>query len=789
MSATYNSIAQNVAISDVHISGGVTDRAGQLVEFIKVSLFSVDSTLLSKTWTDTTSRFSFSNVKPGKYRLLFSGYGYDTKSLDLQVDRNTELGNITMDTLKFELDAVVVRGSYVKRRTDGYSVSLKNRTIVEGKTANELLSILPGMSKTMDNEISLNGSSLSKVYINGREVKNLKELETLQADQISNIDVNYRPGSQYDAQVRGGVINIKLNALQDGGYSGSVSGSASVRPKYGFSSDHVSGMFNYRYKKFSLYNYASYFDFRNISEYDIYSSYPETGTLVDMNTSTDGWDHGLYDNLALQYEFNSKHSLATSLILGWDNGMPYERSYSTNSTKDGVYLNSSNSDISRHNTNLKYQGVMSYIWSIDSKGSQLKVDADYMKNNAANNSDYLFEYWNTDIKRRSDVKRSDLSGITDMFETTADLNLKLGENSTLMTGLRYYYRDIDRKLDYQEFENGAWLINDKMSDNFTVGGQGYAAFADFSSTIGRFSYNVALRYQYDQLSHDSRSQHIAVNKNFSNFFPTLGVGYAIEQQNIFLNLSYSRSIGYIPYSEISPAVQYESEYAYTKGNPDLTMSIDNCLSFMFSVKNWNLWYNYYHMMGDIEYFTYIDSTNPLVKYTMPQNTGSSDWHLAGVDVYFDPFKWWRLKLSASIKHKNISYHEGEIDRSYANTLFSGGIQNNFTFKEKWGGFLNFYGETKDIFDGKTMLPVWNISIGAYVYFCDKRLRLRVESQPLVSKLRQSIVNQQYLYSKSVYKTSQQAFTFTLTYNFKRGTSVGEKRIEQLQYLETRTEVK
>lgn len=71
-------------------------------------------------------------------------------------------------------------------------------------------------------ELRLNGGTVSKIYINGRELHDRTELSSLQATDIENVEILPEADLQYNATTKGGIIYIfEKNA--DGGGNGSPS--------------------------------------------------------------------------------------------------------------------------------------------------------------------------------------------------------------------------------------------------------------------------------------------------------------------------------------------------------------------------------------------------------------------------------------------------------------------------------------------------------------------------------------------------------------------------------------
>jgi hypothetical protein len=106
----------------------------------------------------------------GDYTLKVAFIGYRTVERTLSLSNNTEVGDILLEEDKTEIEEVVVTAQLIRREADRFVVDIANSPIALGKDGEELLKSAPGVW-IQDNEISVNGSSGTKIYLNDREVK------------------------------------------------------------------------------------------------------------------------------------------------------------------------------------------------------------------------------------------------------------------------------------------------------------------------------------------------------------------------------------------------------------------------------------------------------------------------------------------------------------------------------------------------------------------------------------------------------------------------------------------
>ena len=150
---------------------------------------------------------------------------------------------------------------------------------------------MPGVSKEEGN-YKINGLPVSEIYVDGVKLSNINELKNIPADMIDKVKVNYIAGSNQNAALSGGTIEITLRQPPQGGYYGSISADATLYPSYGFSNEGIGGVIYYRYKKLNVYDNVS-FRFNQPEETAkqiIWDRATDLRTEIDEETKYKGYD-------------------------------------------------------------------------------------------------------------------------------------------------------------------------------------------------------------------------------------------------------------------------------------------------------------------------------------------------------------------------------------------------------------------------------------------------------------------------------------------------------------------
>ena len=153
-----------------------------------------DSTYINGTSTEEDGTFVINNLKPGNYvaRASFMGYDNADKNFSLRSGTTvTDLGKITMRGGQM-LDEVAVSAVVAKVQMINDTVMFNSAAykLPEGSSVEDLIRKLPGVQIGSDGNITVNGKSVSRILVNGKEFFNDDKtvaLTQLTADMIEKV--------------------------------------------------------------------------------------------------------------------------------------------------------------------------------------------------------------------------------------------------------------------------------------------------------------------------------------------------------------------------------------------------------------------------------------------------------------------------------------------------------------------------------------------------------------------------------------------------------------------------
>ena len=100
------------------IKGRVTDASQEAVVAANVSLWTIDSTLVTGVTSDAQGKFALPKIKAGDYRLSISFIGLQSENILLKLNKSLDLGDVQLQEDAVSLGEVTVSASNVLQRVD-----------------------------------------------------------------------------------------------------------------------------------------------------------------------------------------------------------------------------------------------------------------------------------------------------------------------------------------------------------------------------------------------------------------------------------------------------------------------------------------------------------------------------------------------------------------------------------------------------------------------------------------------------------------------------------------------
>lgn len=198
------------------IAGRLVDPStGEYIPFASVAVFDPDGPAGGAV-SGIDGLFKVENLPLNSYTLKISFIGYETDSVRNVIlsrqnpDVNLGTLNLRASAIGLEEVEIAAMAKTVQNRIDRKIYRAEDFQTAAGGNAGDILSKLPAISLDPDGVISLRGTSDILVYLNGKPVQMDASmvLSQLQADNIESVEIITVPGARFDAQGKGGIINI-----------------------------------------------------------------------------------------------------------------------------------------------------------------------------------------------------------------------------------------------------------------------------------------------------------------------------------------------------------------------------------------------------------------------------------------------------------------------------------------------------------------------------------------------------------------------------------------------------
>ena len=155
------------------ISGTVTEKeTGEAVIQATVTLLKTDSSMVANAVTNMNGQFSLTAPRDASYILRITYVGFKTHTQPIKMEgKPLRLGTITMAT-----DAIMLKGTTVTAHLA--KVQSKGDTLIynadayrtpEGSVVEELVKRMPGAEVDDDGNIKINGKTVTKIRVDGKE--------------------------------------------------------------------------------------------------------------------------------------------------------------------------------------------------------------------------------------------------------------------------------------------------------------------------------------------------------------------------------------------------------------------------------------------------------------------------------------------------------------------------------------------------------------------------------------------------------------------------------------------
>ena len=523
------------------ITGVITDRDNNPIEFATIVLQTTDSVFLNSAYTDSVGRFS---IKTDTLPVIITiqHLMYET----YQKKCNTKaIGSIQMNEKSQMLSEVSIIGEYPLVRVIDGKMTYNMSQLLTDKMATSIYDAilkLPGIH-IQKGTFQLIGANNVTILINGKKT-NMDEnqlnnlLKNMPKERIREAEVMYSAPPQY--HVRGAVINLVLdNASYD---TQQLQGQINTLYNQGYYKNFQGGVTILYNTPKTLTDFLYSFGYNQVrTGQEIISQHIFNDQVSDINQSDRGYSVKPIHTIRLGNDWliNDKDKITLAYTAEIQ---PWMRSFNSSNGTYSDSENKKNTDkpVQMHNIALNYTSGFGFSTGIDFTSYKNHTTQHY-RERMEGKEDFF------DARSKQDIRR---------LSFYADQSHSLGKGWTLNYGTKFSFASDKSSQIYHSSVSHNWsdYDSDSQLNEYT-----YDLYAGFSKRFANnLSLNASLTGEY--------YKHKKID--YRSLFPMMEITYTANPVSVF-QLSVSSDKVYPSYWEMQNTTSYLNGYTEIQGNTDL----------------------------------------------------------------------------------------------------------------------------------------------------------------------------------------------------------------------------
>jgi Outer membrane protein beta-barrel family/Carboxypeptidase regulatory-like domain len=619
-------IAQSLAGGAQTIKGIVANAKDKsTVDYATVALLHLpDSSIAAGTRSQNSGKFSFENIKPGKYYLKASFVGFSNSGKEIQIKQEDKI--VSADTIfisesSTQIKDVVVKGAKIegKEMVDRTVYSIPAEVSKASPNAYDLLKKVPSLQVDYNDNITLNGSSNFIIQVDGKQ-RDKEYLARLLPSDIETIEIITNPSGKYEGNIDG-VINIKLKQEARYGVSGNINAGAIPRAQ---TSGNLNGSLDYAMGKATVYATGyGWFNDLNINSINNFKQIKPDS----MNNSSGPGRYKFFVgsiNVGIDYYHDKYRTLSFNTSY-----KPLANTVDVNSNTD-IFLNQIKTLNETNNTNnLTQSGELNssvfYRQQYVKPLQELTIEGTfYHFQETDDNKNNLKAYLLDESLRNLLAREENTTSRRTSGNLKIDYTQPFGMDTKLEAGVQLYLQQINYNGSInQDTSRGIPKPNISiLANNFLYTELRQAAYLGFTTGFNKISFQTTLRVEHSnvKVNTDNINKVIYPDSTFNYFvfLPSVNIMYKFTPtQNV--KLTYNRRINRPSLTQLSPVQSFNSYDIINMGNPKLQPEIRDRFQFTYTMniaKSYVSPYIYYDIYKDKVDNSYDFEPSPILnKFT------------------------------------------------------------------------------------------------------------------------------------------------------------------------------
>lgn len=779
--STIKIMAQQVQRNDFILSGKI---AATEITSLQINLFNAEAKLIKTEFPNQQGEFRFKALNKGVYYFKISQGQSDLYNSDvIQVtNQDIALPEIRINEQRLETVVIIKSRPFIERHDGKMILNVESSLQNTGGSALEILGKAPGVTIDGNDNIILRGKNNILIQIDGKnspltgdELANY--LRGLPASAIDKIELITSPSAKYDAAGTA-IINIKLkkgtNKGTNGSFSTALGAGRYVKNNNSFNINHRNNKLNL----FANYNFAYREAFNELmidrkfyTEGNLEKTYLQDN-FFKFNTRNHngkiGFDYNLTEKnlLGASVSFTSNvfkpRGDSKTAILD-PNDQPFSHTATLSQTANTLKNISAN---------------LNHKYSMDTLGSELSTDIDFIRYVNTSNQDFDTKTSNNDGEPIGIpyILRGKTDGGLNIYALKSDWIKSFPKKLKLEAGFKTSYVKSDNDIEFYDHSTSPAVRDTNKSNHYIYQEHIYAAYDNVSKKWNKLKTELGLRIEKTDVTGTQLTTEQINKRQYTQLFPSAVFSYEFTtDHNLEVNLS--RRINRPNYQQLNPFKYYINATTYRVGNPDLNAQTSQNYELTYSFKS--------RYIATLSYSKISDNITTVIKPTIEngenitvqteENLKSASYYSLNLILPIKPTNWWDINTSANFYYGSYT---GNVSETQINNIGNFTLDMNSIHTLKLG--KNFVAElaanykATEVYAFVRIDPYWYLNIGLQKKFKDKNtLKLAVSDIFNSNTIKGVTVYNNY---KENFKSRREPRVLMLSYSYNFGsTKTGQSR--------------
>lgn len=592
---------------------------------------------------------------------------------------------------------------------------IANSLLAKIGTASDALANVPGIVKDK-NGFNVLGKGAPLIYLNGRQLRDLSELDRIRSEEIKSVEVITNPGARYDATVKA-VVRIHTLPRKGDGISLDLNSTYSQSQNVDLLEN--AGI-NYRHKNLDVFGRVSYNRYAYLQDSEInQDNYNDSHWHQSNDYYTHGVSHNLFAEAGFNYQFNESHSTGLRYQLSatpsdkmWNesastvekDGMPYDKLLTSNFTQ-----------IDSRPTH----ALNGYYW-----GKIGIAEIDF-------NADLFFEKRTT----LTDNNETSSEGNDRLLHSTNDAEKRLLAEKLVVTlplggGNLQFGNETSHT-----FSNDDYWMNDAtvVPSSFSkITELNSGTFAEYTYSFQKISLTGGVRHEFVNFNYyENGVKKEEQCRHFNNFYPNASLTFQNGQFQTLL--SYNTKTQRPSYTQLSNNVSYVNRLTMQTGNPTLEPTTVHDLSLTAVWKFLQASLDYQLYRNAVVYSSRPFANDPSAVLLSYENLDRLPVLSATVSAS-PTVGFWSPTGIVNIRKQYLSVEHLGTKTDMSRPMFTAILNNAFRLPKSFTAFLNFRWQSKGDYQNVAMTQnIYCLDIAVTKSFFNDALTVELKGNDLLNR--------------------------------------------------------